>query len=60
MNEKYQNKKYLSLIKDVDLDKYILNYCGGAISTTVLYVAQELLGVGRKAVYSGAWAEYVT
>ena len=44
--------------KGVDLEKPIVNSCGSGVTASVLFFAQDLLGVKNMAVYDGSWSEY--
>jgi thiosulfate/3-mercaptopyruvate sulfurtransferase len=40
------------------LEKFLISYCGSGITACVIYVALELLGIQKKAIYDGSWAEF--
>lgn len=42
----------------VDLTRPIITTCGSGITAAIIYLALERLGVDRKALYDGSWAEW--
>ena len=42
----------------MDLEKHIISTCGSGVTASVIFVALELLGIKRKSVYDGSWAEF--
>ncbi len=44
--------------KEVDLGKFVVTTCGSGVTASVINFALELIGVSRKAVYDGSWAEF--
>ena len=42
----------------VDLTRPIITTCGSGITAAIIYLALERLGVERKALYDGSWAEW--
>ena len=42
----------------VDLTRPIITTCGSGITAAIIYLALERLGVDRKGLYDGSWAEW--
>lgn len=42
------------------MGKFVVTTCGSGVTASVIYFALDLIGVTRKALYDGSWAEFAT
>ena len=41
-----------------DLTKPVITTCGSGVTAAIIFLALERLGIDRKALYDGSWAEW--